>query len=88
MSNVIEFPDNNDRTGYVLTDSDKVEGNSKITGVYVENILAMVDNGNVYLGTKGVEGVDDALLTNMKDINEFCLMWLLIFNADVIKEDL
>ena len=88
MSNVIEFPQNDDRTGYLLTDSEETEGNRKITGVYVENIAAMVQHGNVYLGTKGIDQIDDALLTNIKDINEFCLMWLLIFNADVIKEEI
>lgn len=89
MNNVIKFPEVDDnRVGYVMTDSDKVKGNSKITGVYVENILAVVEHGNVYLGTKGGDVVEDALLTTMADINEFCLMWLLIFNADVIKEEI
>tara|TARA_R110000850_G_scaffold100316_7_gene207541 strand:+ start:2490 stop:2756 length:267 start_codon:yes stop_codon:yes gene_type:complete len=88
MSNVIGFPDSNDRKGYILTDSDETKGKSKIAGVYVENITAMVEHDNVYLGTKGDNQIDDALLTNMKDMNEFCLMWLLIFNSDVIKEDL
>ena len=53
MSNVIEFPDNNDRKGYILTDSEEIKGNSKVAGVYVENITAMVEHDNVYLGTKG-----------------------------------
>ena len=49
--------------------------------------MALVSYDNVYLGTKGEDGVDDALLTNKKDLNEFCLMWLLMFNPDVIKEE-
>ena len=79
MSNVIGFPEKDDGTGYILTER-------KVTGVYVNNILALVDNGNVYLGTKGEDGVDDALLTSMDDINRFCLMWLAINDPDVIKE--
>ena len=82
MINLIEFVQNKDDCGYLISDD------KKITGVYVKNIAAMIDFDNVYLGTKGDDGIDDALLTNIKDLNEFCLMWLLIFNADVIKEDL
>ena len=81
MSNVIEFKPQEDNAGYLITDK-------KITGVYVENVAAMVEYDNVYLGTKGEDGIDDALLTKKKDLNEFCLMWLLIFNPDVIKDDL
>jgi hypothetical protein len=80
VDNVIELKPKNDGTGYLLT-------GKKIDGVYVNNITAMVDYDNVYLGTKGEDGIDDALLTNKKDLNEFCLMWLLIFNPNVIKED-
>jgi len=47
----------------------------------------MVDHDNVYLGTKADDGIDDALLTTVKELNEFCLMWLLIFNPEVIKDD-
>ena len=87
MSNVIkhDFTKDDDTHGYITNNTD--ENNIKIEGVYVENISAMVDNGNVYLGTKGDNQIDDALLTNMKDMNEFCLMWLCIFNPSVIVED-
>lgn len=84
MNNIIQFPvniDNEDRIGYVTN-------GSKIEGVYVDNLAAMIDNGNVYIGTKGYDEINNATLTNMKDLNEFCLMWLLIFNSGVIKEDL
>ncbi len=80
MSNVIELKPKDDGTGYILTDR-------KVDGIYVNNIMALVNHGNVYLGTKGEDGVDDALLTNKKDLNEFCLMWLLMFDPDVIKEE-
>jgi len=86
MGEVIKFnaTKDEDNRGYIL---DHDNPKAKITGVYVENILAMVDHGNVYLGTKADGGVDDALLTNMKDMNEFCLMWLLIFNESVIVNE-
>ena len=79
MNNVIELKPKDDGTGYILNDR-------KVEGVYVNNIAAKVDYDNVYLGTKAEDGIDDALLTNKKDLNEFCLMWLLMFNPDVIKE--
>ena len=81
MNNVIELKPKEDNRGYLMTDK-------KVTGVYVENIAAMIEFDNVYLGTKGDDEINDALLTSMKDINEFCLMWLLIFDPDVIKEDM
>ena len=87
MNNVIKVnfskEEKEDGTGYLMTDT---ETGKKITGVYVDNIAAMVEHDNVYLGTKGADGIDDALLTNMKDINKFCLMWLLIFDSAAISE--
>jgi hypothetical protein len=79
MNNVIELKPKDDGTGYILNDR-------AVEGVYVNNIAAKVDYDNVYLGTKGEDGIDDALLTNKKDLNQFCLMWLLMFNPEVIKE--
>ncbi len=80
MSNVIELKPEDDGTGYLIN-------GEVVEGVYVNNIAAKVDYDNVYLGVKGEDGIDDALLTNKKDLNEFCLMWLLMFNPDVIKEE-
>jgi len=82
MTNVVKFPEKDDNRGYLMDDITK-----KITGVYVENVAAMVQYENVYLGTKGDGQIDDALLTNKKDLNDFCLMWLAIFNPEVLKYD-
>lgn len=79
MGEVVELNPESDSTGYLIT-------GKTVDGVYVNNIAAMVNYDNVYLGTKGDDGIDDALLTNKKDLNEFCLMWLLMFNPEVIKE--
>lgn len=86
MSNVIKgYFDSDDNTkGYLL--SHKGKEPAKVTGVYVDSLSAMVEHDNVYIGTRVDGGIDNSVLTNMKDINEFCLMWLLIFNPDVIKE--
>ena len=82
MGVVIEFPENEDGSGYVTSDNSR-----RITGVYVNNVAAIVKNGNVYLGTKSDDGVTDALLTNEKDMNRFCLMWLGISDPDVLKNE-
>lgn len=86
MSNVIKgyFESDDKYKGYLL--SHKGDKSAKVTGVYVNNIAAMVEHDNIYLGTKVDGGIDDVTLTNLKDINEFCLMWLLIFNPSVIVE--
>ena len=84
MSNIIKFPqthDEDDNRGYVIEGRD-------IKGVYCENLAAMKDYDNVYLGIKDDDGIDNAILTNVDDMNEFCLMWLLIFNSEVIVEEL
>lgn len=83
MTNVIkhDFTKDNSKNGYLLNHDNNY---AKVKGVYVENICAMVKGDDVYLGTKVDDGIDDALTTNMKDMNEFCLMWLCIFNESVI----
>ena len=82
MSNIVELFEEDDGSGYLIKDNCK-----EITGVYVNDLAAMVDNGNVYVGTKAGEGIDDALLTNLEDMDRFCIMWLGINNPDVLKED-
>ena len=87
MTNVIkyDFTKDNTKSGYLLDHKDSEK--AKVTGVYVDNIAAMVEHDNVYLGTKADDGIDDTLLTNMEDINRFCLMWLLIFDPSVIIKE-
>lgn len=85
MSNIIkhDFSHVNDRAGYLLNHDNNY---AKVEGIYVDNICAMVEGDKVYLGTKADDGIDDALTTTMKEMNEFCLMWLLIFNESVIAK--
>ena len=82
MGEVVEFMQEEDGSGYLTSDNCKT-----IEGVYVNNLAAMVDNGNVYLGTKVDDGIDDAMLTNMEDINRFCIMWLAINDPAVLVDD-
>jgi hypothetical protein len=85
MSNVIkaDFGNTEDKAGYLLDDRDK-----SISGVYNGDIAAMkLNDDEVVVGTKTIDGIDNPTLTTMKEMNEFCLMWLLIFDQSVIKED-
>jgi hypothetical protein len=82
MGKVIDFLQEEDGSGYLTKDNCKT-----IHGVYVNNVAAMVDNDNVYLGTKADDGIDGALLTNKEDMDRFCIMWLGINNPDALKED-
>ena len=86
MSNVINvnFGPDEDKSGYLLDDRDNSVG-----GVYNGNIAAMkLEDGSVVIGTKSDDGIEQATLTSLEEMNECCLMWLLIFDESVIKEDL
>ena len=70
----------NDKSGYLLNEA-------RVDGVYSGKIAAMRDDdGVIYLGTKADDGIDNVTESTMDEINEFCLMWLLIFNPEVIVE--
>lgn len=80
MSNIIHVDfGSNDESGYLLNEA-------KVEGVYSGTIAAMSDDGAVYIGTKTDDGIDNVTESTMDEINEFCLMWLLIFNPEVIVE--
>lgn len=85
MGNVIHANfGEDDGSGYLITGK---LNNKKVTGIYVNSIAAMVEYDNVYIGTKSGDDIENATLTTMEDINQFCLMWLLTFKPSVIIED-
>ena len=78
MSNVVEmFPDS---SGYILTDE-------KIEGVYNEKLAAWKKDGQVLVGEKSEFGIDNVVAMSVDDLNQFCIMWLAIFNPEVLSED-
>jgi len=89
MGSVIKYNFGNDdsNSGYLVED---LKGDTKaITGVYCGGVSAMkLNDDEVVVGAKTIDGIDNPTLTTTKEMNEFCLMWLLIFDQDVIKEDL
>ena len=81
MSNVIHVDFSGDEnSGYLISDGGKVDG------VYCGDLGCVNDNGVVYIGAKNESGIENPVQLSIDDINEFCLMWLLIFNPDVIVE--
>jgi len=87
MNNVIhaDFGQDHDNSGYLIGECS--DGRKKVTGVYVDDIAAFVEGDVVYMGAKVEQGIDNPVLTTMKEMNEFCIMWLCIFQPEVIIED-
>jgi hypothetical protein len=86
MSNVIDinFGQSEEKTGYLIDDRD-----GSVDGLYNGDLAAMkLEDGSVVVGTRADGCIEQATLISMKDMNEFCLMWLLIFDESVIKEKL
>jgi len=88
MGNVIHanFDQSDDGTGYLLEDVEG--GKKKITGVYVGDISAASDGDNIMIGAKVEQGIDHPVFLTMEEMNQFCIMWLCIFNPEVIAEDI
>ncbi len=85
MSNVIkaDFGSDAGKAGYLMDNK-----GGDVDGVYNGDIAAMkLEDGNVVIGTKSVDGIEQATFASMKDMNQFCLMWLLIFDPSVIAEE-
>lgn len=78
--NIIQmFPD---KSGYITTDT---ESGCVIDGVYMDELAAFKQDDTVYIGEKSKFGVDNAVMLSVKEMNQFCLMWLAIFDPEVIK---
>jgi len=81
MTNIIKFPEIRDRTGYIIEDKEK------INGVYVDGLCAAVWDDTVCVGGKGNREITYPVMLSKSDMSEFCIMWLGIFNPEVLKED-
>jgi len=86
MNNVIyaNFAQEED-SGYTMDDLDN--GQKRVTGVYVGDIAAIKDGNEVYLGEKVEQGISYPVVTDIDKMNQFCIMWLCIFQPEVIVED-
>ena len=68
--------------GYFVSDS-----GSDITGVYAGEFAASLEGGSVYAGIKGATTIEDPALLTRREMNEFCIMWLSLFDPTAIKYD-
>ncbi|AUR92769.1 hypothetical protein NVP1177O_04 [Vibrio phage 1.177.O._10N.286.45.E10] len=78
MSNVIKMFEDESK-GYIMNDNN-------IVGVYVDGLASISDGDFVSVGQKCNDGIDNTVSLSVSDMNEFCLMWLLVFNPKVIAE--
>lgn len=87
MDNVIhaDFNQEKDNSGYTMTDADN--GQKRVTGVYVGDLAAIKEGDEVYLGEKIEQGISYPVVTTIEEMNQFCIMWLCIFQPEVIVED-
>lgn len=85
MNNIIEtnFGHDKQNIGYLIHNKNKA-----IYGVYCGDIAAMkLKDGNIVIGTKNDDSIEKATFASMDQMNQFCIMWLSIFDPDVIKYD-
>ncbi len=83
MGEVIQVSFNpKDNCGYSF-DEDR-----KVTGVFVQKVAAMVtdDKKTVIIGEQAEQGIYNGIEIPLEKMNEFCLMWLMIFDESKIKE--
>lgn len=87
MGKILKVDFNNyddSNSGYILSKDGK---NSVVTGIYSSKLAACVDGNDCYVGTRDENEIVDSTFLSKDDMNKFCLMWLLIFNPDVIKDE-
>jgi len=85
MGDVIEvnFTDIKEDEGYIIN-------GRAVDGVYKADIVAVRksdSDSDCVIGLRGDSQVINPINTTIDKLNEFCLMWLLIFNPSVIKEE-
>jgi hypothetical protein len=69
------------KAGYLLSDS------GAVTAVYIgDSVISLVDGGAA-LATNVDLGLEYSDVLSVKEMNELCMMWLLINDPDVISCD-
>lgn len=99
----VNFTDIEDHSGYIMGNDDESSFRGVFCGGLVastKNIVTSItiddteinndDNDNedmCYIGGRMENGISYPVEISAKDLNEFCVMWLCIFNPDVIAFD-
>jgi hypothetical protein len=85
MNNLINFEDyQNSDSGCITTEKD---GKTTITGVYHKDLVSSLQGSNVYIGEKGDDSINNPVVVSVEDMNQFCIMWLCIFDPSAIVEE-
>ena len=85
MSNIINFEDYQDSdSGYITTENN---GKTTITGVYHKDLVSSLQGSNVFIGQKGDDAINNPVVMSVEDMNQFCIMWLCIFDPTAIVEE-
>ena len=81
MSNVIkvDFSEKENR-GYIMD-------GSKVNGIYHGELAATNNDGFCYIGKGCNNEILNSICMDTEDLNEFCIMWLAIFDPDALKFD-
>lgn len=73
-----------DKSGYITSEKD---GKTRIDGVYNDGLAAFELDDAVFIGSKGVEGVDNPVTMTKESLNKFCIMWLAINDPLALSKD-
>jgi hypothetical protein len=75
----VDFKNESDE-GYLLQ-------GERVNGIHVKSLTAVSQSGYIAIGGKGDGEITHPQILSMDEMNRFCVMWLCIFNPEVIKED-
>jgi len=76
----VNFTDIKEDSGYIMDEG-------KIEGVYKGDLVAHNNKGNCYIGCRGDSEIYNPIQMSVKELNEFCIMWLAIFDPEVLNMD-
>ncbi len=76
----VNFTDVKETSGYII-DEEKVEG------IYQGDLVAHYDGKICRIGERDESGILNPIELSAKEMNEFCIMWLCIFNPEALKYD-
>lgn len=79
----VNFTDIKEDSGYIIN-------GRAVDGVYKADVVAVRKNdsdSDCVIGYRSIDGVINPIELSIAELNEFCLMWLLIFDPEAISED-
>lgn len=79
MSNIIEFPQKPDGSGYLLDD----EG--KICGIFNGALGVAIDGDSVHVGWFFDDSIENPVELTTNEMNKFCIMWLAINDPSALS---